>query len=137
VPEKGHKRGSVPCRNSVRPGNQQLAKFPQPGRLLYLWLMFRFVSLWFGTLVRLFRSRSGLVLENLALRQQLTAFKRRHPKPKLGVLDQLFLGRRSPILVSMETVAPPRHARDRDRCPLGTALDSDCTGPGCAKPETQ
>jgi hypothetical protein len=29
-------------------------------------------------------------LENLALRQQLTVLKRRHPKPKLSPLDKLF-----------------------------------------------
>jgi hypothetical protein len=31
-----------------------------------------------------------LLLENLALRQQLTVLKRKHPKPKLRVLDKLF-----------------------------------------------
>ena len=32
----------------------------------------------------------AIVLENLALRQQLTVLKRRHPKPKLSPLDKLF-----------------------------------------------
>jgi hypothetical protein len=31
-----------------------------------------------------------LVLENLALRQQLAVFKRRHPRPKLQPADRLF-----------------------------------------------
>jgi hypothetical protein len=31
-----------------------------------------------------------LLLENLALRQQLAVLKRKHPKPKLGLLDKLF-----------------------------------------------
>ena len=31
-------------------------------------------------LVRLFRERRSLLLENLALRQQLVALKRRHPR---------------------------------------------------------
>jgi putative transposase len=46
--------------------------------------------LWFGVLVHLFRSRGKLVLENLALRQQLTVLKRRHPRPRLGLFDKLF-----------------------------------------------
>jgi hypothetical protein len=33
--------------------------------------MLRFVSLCFGTVVRLFRARRSLLIENLALRQQL------------------------------------------------------------------
>jgi hypothetical protein len=41
-------------------------------------------------LVRTFRSRRGLMLENLALRQQLAVLKRKHPRPKLGPLDKLF-----------------------------------------------
>jgi len=40
--------------------------------------------------VRIFRSRRSLLLENLALRQQLTVLKRKHPKPKLRMLDILF-----------------------------------------------
>ena len=38
--------------------------------------MFRFVGLCFGMLVRLFRGRQILLLENLALRQQLVMLKR-------------------------------------------------------------
>ena len=50
----------------------------------------RWFWLWFGVLVRVFRLRRSLLLENLALRQQLTVLKRKHPKPKLRVLDKLF-----------------------------------------------
>jgi hypothetical protein len=39
--------------------------------------MVRFVRLCFSMLVRLFRRRQGLLLENLALRQQLVMLKRR------------------------------------------------------------
>jgi len=46
--------------------------------------------LWFGVLVRLFRGRGKRVLENLALRQQLTVLKRRHPRPRLDLFDKLF-----------------------------------------------
>jgi putative transposase len=69
--------------------------------------------LWFGVLVRVFRSRRNLFLDNLALRQQLTVLKRKHPKPKLRVLDKLFwvlarrcwsAWKRSLIVVTPETV---------------------------------
>jgi hypothetical protein len=39
--------------------------------------MFRFIGLCLGTLVRLLRTRRSLLLENLALRQQLAVLKRR------------------------------------------------------------
>src|SRR6516165_4223529 len=52
--------------------------------------MFCFLKLCFGTLVRFFRSRHSLLLETLALRQQLVVLKRRHPRPKLGLSDKLF-----------------------------------------------
>ena len=52
--------------------------------------MVRFVRLCFGMLVRLFFRQQNLLLENLALRQQLVMLKRRHPRPRLGLLDKLF-----------------------------------------------
>jgi hypothetical protein len=52
--------------------------------------MFRFIGLCFGTLVRLLRARRSLLLENLALRQQLAVLKHRHPRPRLDLLDKLF-----------------------------------------------
>src|SRR5258707_11126916 len=52
--------------------------------------MFRFVGLCFGMLVRFFRARRSLLLENLALRQQLVTPKRRNPRPGLGLFDKLF-----------------------------------------------
>jgi putative transposase len=75
--------------------------------------MFRFGGLCFGMLVCLFRGRQSLLLENLALRQQLVALKRRHPRPRLGLFDKLFwvVARRvwsawkeSLIIVTPETV---------------------------------
>src|SRR5215471_4867020 len=75
--------------------------------------MFRFLLLCLETILRLFRSRQDLLLENLALRQQLTVFKRRNRRPKLAVLDKLFwvLARRfwsdwkkSLLLAAPETV---------------------------------
>jgi predicted DCC family thiol-disulfide oxidoreductase YuxK len=46
--------------------------------------------IWSGAALRFFRTRQHLMLENLALRQQLVVLKRRHPKPRLGLLDKLF-----------------------------------------------
>ena len=48
------------------------------------------VGLLVGAILRLFRTRRRLLLENLALRQQLLAMKRRHPRPRLAALDKLF-----------------------------------------------
>ncbi|PYU21396.1 MAG: integrase [Acidobacteria bacterium] len=49
-------------------------------------------ALWLlaGVIFRLFRSRRRLLLENLALRQQLAALKRTHPRPRLVAFDKLF-----------------------------------------------
>src|ERR1700738_2685464 len=52
--------------------------------------MFSLLLLWMGALIRLFRSRGNLVLENLVLRQQLAVLKRRHRRPSIGPLDKLF-----------------------------------------------
>jgi putative transposase len=52
--------------------------------------MFRFIGLCLRTLVCLLRTRRSLLLENLALRQQLAVLKRRHPRPRLDLLDKLF-----------------------------------------------
>src|SRR5580692_5440339 len=75
--------------------------------------MFSLILLWIGVLIRLFRSRGNLVLENLVLRQQLAVLKRRHPRPSLGLFDKLFwvIARRvwsawkeSLLIVTPETV---------------------------------
>ena len=52
--------------------------------------MFRVLGLCFGTPVRFFRGRQSLLLENLTLRQQLVALKRRHPRPNINPSDKLF-----------------------------------------------
>jgi len=75
--------------------------------------MVRFVRLCFGRLVRLFRRRQSLLLENLALRQQLAVLKRQHPRPSLRLFDKLFwvitrrvwsAWKQSLIIVTPETV---------------------------------
>src|SRR5467141_61326 len=75
--------------------------------------MLSLLLLWLGALIRLFRSRGNLALENLTARRQLAVMKRRHPRPILGLFDKLFwvLARRvwsawkeSLIIVTPETV---------------------------------
>jgi putative transposase len=72
--------------------------------------MFR---LWLGLIARSFCSRRSLLIENLVLRQQLSVWKHKHPRPRLTSVDRLFwlLARRfwsswkqSLILVTPETV---------------------------------
>jgi len=75
--------------------------------------MIDILGLLFGTILRLFHTHCSLLLENLALRQQLVALKRRRPKPRLAVSDKMFwvLARRfwpgwkqALMVVSPETV---------------------------------
>src|ERR1700687_4554484 len=67
-----------------------------------------------GAIFRLFHSRRRLLLENLALRQQLATLKRKHPRLRLSAFDRFFwvLARRfwsrwkqALIIVGPETVA--------------------------------
>src|ERR1035437_2456576 len=78
--------------------------------------MFDLFCLWFGAILRIFRNRQDLLLENLALRQQLVVLKRRHPKPRLGLLDKLFWVAARRFWSRWKRVAAPRYARDS--CPL-------------------
>jgi hypothetical protein len=75
--------------------------------------MLNALELLLASIVRGFRSRRNLLLENLALRQQLAVLKRKYPRPRPAVFDKLFwvLARRfwsgwkqSLILVTPETV---------------------------------
>jgi transposase InsO family protein len=52
--------------------------------------MFDLLRLALGLLVRLFRSRKNLLIENLVLRQQLAVFKRKQRRPRLAAMDKLF-----------------------------------------------
>ena len=52
--------------------------------------MLRLLRLFFGVLVRIVFSRRRLLLENLALRQQLAVLQSRHPQPRFKVPDRLF-----------------------------------------------
>lgn len=75
--------------------------------------MLRSLRLLFGFSVRCFHSRQNLLLENLALRQQLAILKQRHPQPRLGAPDRIFWvilrrfwsgWKRSLLVVQPETV---------------------------------
>ncbi|HTS59826.1 MAG TPA: hypothetical protein VMH03_19945 [Terriglobales bacterium] len=52
--------------------------------------MFDFLRLCSGLLIRLVRSRLTLLIENLALRQQLAVFKRQNSRPRLATADKIF-----------------------------------------------
>jgi putative transposase len=52
--------------------------------------MFQTIRLLLAAILRCFRARRILLLENLVLRQQVAVLKRKHPRPCLGVLDKLF-----------------------------------------------
>ena len=52
--------------------------------------MLRLLRLLFGLLVRATSSRQNLLLENLALRHQLVALQRRHPRRRLRAADRFF-----------------------------------------------
>ena len=77
-------------------------------------LMFRLLRLLCILLIRCAHSRRNLLLENLALRQQLAVLKRKRPQPRLAFLDKLFWvmlrriwsgWKQALILVKPETVA--------------------------------
>jgi putative transposase len=52
--------------------------------------MFSVIAVLTGTMLRVFRTRRDLLLENLTLRQQLTVLKRKRPRPRIAALDKLF-----------------------------------------------
>jgi len=52
--------------------------------------MFGLFWLWTGAITRLLSSRKTLLLENLALLQQLAVLKRKNKRPQLNALDQFF-----------------------------------------------
>jgi putative transposase len=75
--------------------------------------MFRYVGLWLSLLTRCFQSDRSLLLENLALRQQLAVLTRKHPRPRMRTVDKIFwvlarcfwsAWKQSLVLVNPETV---------------------------------
>ena len=64
---------------------------PRLGRSPYdTEVMLCLLRLLVGFFVRFFRFRRDLLLENLALRQQLAVLKQRYPRPRLSTSDKLF-----------------------------------------------
>ena len=80
----------MPRHNSVRLCNQQHGEAADHPICYNSATMFDPFRLWFSSVLCIFRSRRSLMLENLALRQQLAVLKREHPRPRLGPLDKLF-----------------------------------------------
>jgi hypothetical protein len=80
--------------------------------------MCRYLGLWLGLLLRCVQSRRSLLLENLALRQQLAVLKRKHPGPRIGAVDKIFwlLARR--FWSTLEAV--PRAGQSGDSRPLAS-----------------
>src|ERR1017187_3569910 len=64
--------------------------------------MLRLLRLLFVLFVRSFCSRRDLLLENLALRQQLAVLKERRPRPRFSTSDRLFWA-------TLCRAVPPRH----------------------------
>jgi transposase InsO family protein len=95
---------------------QQTNKYPAVGgKLLFCYnsLMLRSLKLLFVMLAQSVRPRRDLLLENMALRQQVAVLKQRHPQTRFAAPDKLFwmvLRRQWPgwkkalILVQPETV---------------------------------
>ena len=109
--------------------------------------MFLYFRLWFGPMTRCFRSHRTLLLENLALRQQLAVLKRRHPRARLHPMDTLFwvlarqfwAGWKKSLLVDTpETVVrwhrqrirllPVARQNPRSRCRISVLLELDLEG---------
>src|SRR6202049_5328994 len=82
----------VPRQKLARLCNQALTSGCLRAAACYSTGMLQILRLVLGTITRLFSTRRSLVLENLALRQQLVVFKRRHCKPRLRLFDKLFWG---------------------------------------------
>ena len=100
--------------------------------------MFRFIGLCLRTLVRLLRTRRSLLLENLALRQQLRT-EASASAAKIRPARQALLGRRSSILVRMATIPHCGHAGNRGALAQGRipfVLEADLQGQGAGRETT-
>ena len=71
-------------------GFRTLPRSPARSVCYDLFDLFDLFRLWLGAVLRGFRTRRSLMLENLALRQQLAVFKRQQSRPRLGAIDKLF-----------------------------------------------
>src|SRR6516165_9655933 len=81
-----------------------------------------------GWLVGAFRSREDLMLENLALRQQLLALHAKRPRRRLGSVDKVFWVALRKLWSGWKK--PSCSSPQKWWC-VGIALDFGCTGLGC------
>ena len=101
--------------------------------------MFDRLRLWFGLLVRLFRSRESLLVENLALRQQLAVFKRDTQAPQIGSPGKVVVGCAPALLIFVEKRPDCGHARYCDPvapCWFSALLAASFQSAKAAGPET-
>src|SRR6516164_8442238 len=92
--------------------------------------MFGLARVWVCLLVRLYHAKQRLLIENLALRQQLAVFKRRNSRPKLIVADKMFwvfLRRFWSCWKAALIVVSP------DTCVIMAAAPSPVSSGGCLK----
>ena len=74
------------------------------------------ITLWISILrscAALFRSRQDQAIVELALRQQLAVYARRHPRPRLSPVDRAFWVALSRLWPQWKSVLGHRSARDR------------------------
>ena len=72
-----------------------------------------------GWVISAFRSRKGLVLENLALRQQLASPARQTTSPSIDCPAQAVLGRIENVLVRVDEASRPGHSENRGELASG------------------
>ena len=73
-----------------------------------------YVALLLGSLRRALMPRSALLLENLALRQQLAVYQRRGARPRFRAGDRRFWSLLARMWPDWRSPAAARPARDRD-----------------------
>lgn len=86
-----------------------------------------------------FRPRTDLVLENLALRQQLQVLNRRRPKPRMTPPDRFYWVTLRRLWSSWKPCADYRRAGDGRTlasCRVQTVLEPDIAAPGSSRQET-
>jgi hypothetical protein len=65
-----------------------------------------------GWIIIIFRSRQDLILENLALRQQLLVLHTKRPRRRLPTIHKLFWIGPLKVLVALERVVHSRYAKN-------------------------
>jgi len=87
--------------------------------------MLRMLKLFISLIAYSLRSRLGLLMEILALRQQFTILKAQHPRPRLTALDRVFLDDVATILEGVEArlPSPNRRQLSLDITPVQTVLN--------------